>query len=148
MTPWELPVSLDVGGERREIRSDFRAVLDILKAHNDPELPDWGKTRAMLEILFVEPVEPEFIPEAVRQAIWFIDCGEPPENEHRPRTMDWEKDAKIIFPAINKIAGYEVRNPQSYTHWWTFVGCFNEIEEGLFSQVLAKIGRASCRERV
>lgn len=137
MTPWELPGSLIVGGEWKEIRSDFRPVLDILKAHNDPELPDWGKTRVMLEILFVEPVPAEFIPEAAQQAIWFIDCGEPPENEHRPRTMDWEKDARIIFPAVNKIAGYETRNPQSYTHWWTFIGFFNEIEEGLFSQVLA-----------
>lgn len=51
--------------------------------------------------------------------------------------MDWEQDQAIIFPAINKVAGYEVRNPDKYLHWWSFLGMFGEIGEGLYSQVMS-----------
>ena len=51
--------------------------------------------------------------------------------------MDWEQDAPIVFSAINKISGREVRDPNQYMHWWTFIGYFDEIGEGTFSQVLA-----------
>ena len=50
--------------------------------------------------------------------------------------MDWEQDQRILFPAINAAAGYEVRSA-SYIHWWTFMGFFMEIKEGTFSQVVS-----------
>ena len=37
---WEFPTSLNVGGVEYEIRTDYRAVLDLLTALNDPELTD------------------------------------------------------------------------------------------------------------
>ena len=40
-----------------------------------------------------------------------------------------------MFPAINKVAGYEVRAAE-YVHWWTFLGFFNEVGEGLWQQVM------------
>lgn len=50
--------------------------------------------------------------------------------------MDWEQDAKIMFPAINTAAGYEVRSvPQ--LHWWTFMGYFMEIQKGVYATVLS-----------
>lgn len=50
--------------------------------------------------------------------------------------IDWEQDAGIIFPAVNRIAGFETRGCQ-IIHWWTFYGWFMEIGDGLFSQVLS-----------
>ena len=50
--------------------------------------------------------------------------------------MDWEQDEQIIFSAVNKVAGYETRAIE-YLHWWTFLGFFNEIGEGLFSTVVS-----------
>ena len=41
----------------------------------------------------------------------------------------------MIFSAINKIAGKEIRAVE-YLHYWTFIGFFNEIGEGVFSTVL------------
>ena len=49
--------------------------------------------------------------------------------------MDWEQDESIIFSAINKVAGCETREKE-YIHWWTFLGYFSEIGEGLFSTVI------------
>ena len=37
MNAWELPQQLRVGEQEWKIRSDFRAVLDILNFFNDPE---------------------------------------------------------------------------------------------------------------
>lgn len=140
MNPWNLPVALEVAGTEYEIRTDFRAVLDIISAFGDPELPDYAKNQVMLEILYVTVPPDEHLEEAAKKAIWFIDCGretDDKDDKPKPRTMDWEQDAAIIFPAVNKIAGYETRNPHQYTHWWTFMGYFNEIGDGLFSQVLS-----------
>lgn len=137
MTSWNLPAAIEVAGIEYQINSDFRPILDILKAHNDPNLPDWGKMKVMIEILYIGQIPEEHLQEAVEKAKWFIDCGQEYNGRPKPRTMDWEQDAAIIFPAVNKIAGYEVRNPERYTHWWTFLGFFYEIEGGLFSQVLS-----------
>ena len=40
---YDLPRSLEVDGEEREIRSDFRPVLDIITALNDLELTEREK---------------------------------------------------------------------------------------------------------
>lgn len=137
MFSWNLPSSLEVGGKSYPIRTDFRPALDIMAAFNDPELPEDARLQVMVEILYIDVPPMEYLEEAIKQAIWYLDCGKSPDGKSRPRTMDWEQDAALIFPAVNKVAGYETRNPQTYTHWWTFVGFFEEIEEGTFSQVLA-----------
>lgn len=133
-----LPTTLEVAGKKMEIRTDFRDILVIMQAFNDPELLPEEKYEVMLEILFMTPEEiPEgAYPEAVRQALWFLDCGQV-ESEKKPsrKVMDWEQDEHILFPAINKVAGREVRAAE-YMHWWTFMGYFMEIEDGTFFRVL------------
>lgn len=42
----------------------------------------------------------------------------------------------MIFSAVNKVAGQETR-ALDYMHWWTFLGYFSEIGEGMLSQVLS-----------
>ena len=54
---WSLPKAIELGGEECDIRTDFRAILDILKAMADPELSDQDKSRVMLEILYWNPEE-------------------------------------------------------------------------------------------
>lgn len=49
--------------------------------------------------------------------------------------MDWEHDESIVIPAINRVAGREVRTAQ-YIHWWTFIGLYMEIGECVFSEVV------------
>jgi hypothetical protein len=49
--------------------------------------------------------------------------------------IDWEQDAPIIIPEINKVAGKEVRLDPNI-HWWTFFGWFMGIGDGLLASVL------------
>lgn len=49
--------------------------------------------------------------------------------------MDWEHDESVLIPAINRVAGKEVRSVK-YIHWWTFIGFYMEIGECVFSEVI------------
>lgn len=140
---WELPTSLTIGGIEYEIRSDFRAVIDILTALNDPDTFDDDpqteaiiQTNIILQILYPnwESIPEKDIEEALRKACEFIDMGISDDTK-KPRVMDWEQDAPIIIPAINKVLEKEVR-AEKYIHWWTFLGAYMEIGEGLFSNVI------------
>ena len=137
MEVWELPTSIVVGGIDYEIRTDFRAVLDILKTFNDPDFENDEKWIVCLTILYVDfgNMPPQDYEEAIEKAIEFIDMGIKDDGKKQPHVMDWEQDEPILFPAINKVAGREVRALE-YMHWWTFMGYFMEIEEGTFSMVL------------
>lgn len=134
---WNLPQSVMLGGIKHHIRTDFRVILDILKAMSDLELTDQEKSYVMLEIFYVAPeqIPEEYLEEALMKAKAFIDCGITADNKKNPRLMDWEQDSPIIAPAINKNIGMDIRSLK-YLHWWTFIGAYMEIQEGLFSQVL------------
>lgn len=140
---WEFPTSLNIGGIDYEIRTDYRAVLDLLAALNDTELTDddakieaYMKSRVVLEIMFpkCDDIPPEHIQEAVSKVSEFIDMGIS-DTSKKPKTMDWEQDAPILIPAINKVLNTEIR-AQKYIHWWTFLGAYMEIGESLFSNIL------------
>lgn len=134
----ELPKSVCVNGVYHSIRSDFRDILKILCAFNDPELENSEKVYICLFILYEDFDE---IPDtdyeaAFKAAIQFIDHGTDSNGPKSPRVMDWEQDEGIMFPAINKVAGFETR-AADYLHWWTFIGYYMEISEGVFSNVLS-----------
>lgn len=130
-----LPTSLEIDGKQYEINSDFRIALLIFEAYNDPKLNQQEKSIVCLKCLYKEV--PQNVEESLKKAIWFLDGGDMPKSKQAPKKiMDWEQDQAIIFPAINKVAGYEVRNPNTYLHWWSFLGMFGEIGEGLYSQVM------------
>lgn len=136
----ELPTSLTVGEEEWDIRTDFRDILKILLSFGDPNMEDPEKILICLQILYesFDEMSPDDYEEAFKQALIFIDCEMPEGNtgKHSARTMDWEQDGNIIIPAINKVAGYEVRSTK-YLHWWSFVGYFMEIStDGVFGTVL------------
>lgn len=68
-----------------------------------------------------------------------INCGEEyGENEpQRPRLMDWSHDFRQIAPPVSRILGYDVRQADKYTHWYTFVGGYTEIGECTFQSIVA-----------
>lgn len=131
-----LPTSLKIGDTDFKIRSDFRAALLIFEAFNDPNLNDYEKISVCVECLFEEV--PDDLEEAYKQAVWFLNGGENAEEStpHSRKLYDWQQDEKIIFSAVNKVAGKETR-AEKYIHWWTFLGYFWEIGEGAFSQVVS-----------
>lgn len=133
-----LPTTAEVDGQTYRIRTDYRVVLRIICAVNDPELTDKDKVLVCLANIYPDYVEiPEHaLPEAYEKAVAFIEAGGSREKSGA-RLMDWEQDESIIFPAINQAAGREVRELE-HLHWWTFLGYFQSIDrESLFGTVLS-----------
>lgn len=137
MSAWILPTSLTIGGVGYDIRTDFRDILHILRYFSDPDYEDDEKWMICMQVLFLHPesIPPEHYEEAAQQAVAFIDMGIGNDGHKRPTCMDWEYDAPILIPAINRVLGREVRAIE-YLHWWTFLGAYMEIGESLFSSVL------------
>lgn len=151
-SPWRalLPKNLDVCGVSYEIRSDYRAVLDICTVLSDPELNDQDKAIASLDILYPafagstiegkgKPetvlMPPEHYHEAIKQCFWFINCGMTASGKRRPKLVDWEKDFKYIVAPVNRVCGKEIRSVE-YMHWWTFIATYQEIGDCTFAQMI------------
>ena len=135
----ELPESLKIGGKPYKINADFRVILNIFQAFDDPELTECEKCFVCVKNLYqdFESIPENDLQTAINQAYWFVGGGNIAEKNdiHKAKVIDWEQDESLYFPAINKVAGFETRAVK-FLHWWTFLGYFNEIGEGLFSQVL------------
>lgn len=138
--PWDelLPTRMEVGGVDYEIRSDYRAILDICAALSDPELD--GQERAVVALTIFYPglseMPPEHYQEARDRCLCFIRGGM--EEDPRARfikLVDWEQDFSNIVAPINRILGQEVRAVK-YMHWWTFLAAFYEIGDCTFAQIV------------
>lgn len=134
-----LPKTLKINDTDYAIRSDFRIALRVLEAYNDPDLSDYDKAVVCLQCIYpsFDSIPKDDIQSALELAYWFLDGGDSPKTKTNERkVIDWKQDERIIFPAINKVAGYETRSTE-YLHWWSFLGLFGEIGEGLLSTVLS-----------
>lgn len=145
MNLWELPKSVWANGHEYAIRTDFRAVLDLLTALSDKDMQgqnerekNYIQCELIRRIMFENPDEllPEDMQEAFNGVVRFIDMEIEPSDKKSPRIMDWEQDATLIIPAVNRVIGHEVR-ADKYMHWWTFLSAYMEIGECSFSHILS-----------
>lgn len=140
-----LPQTLQVGGADYAIRSDYRNVLQVFEAFQDPELELAEKWIVAIYLLFedfscaddvLQAAEGGLdLQEAMKQIAWFISAGQPEREVLELPAYHWQQDEQMIFSAVNKVAGKETR-ALNYLHWWTFLGYFNEVGEGTFSFVV------------
>jgi hypothetical protein len=136
-----LPETLTVGGREYPIRTDYRDVLQVLEAFSDEELEHIEKWIVAVYLLFedfscaddvLEAVEDGFdLGEAVEQISWFLSVGKPEEKDRDAPLYDWKQDEQMIFAAVNKVAGREVREAD-YMHWWTISGYVNSVDKDDF----------------
>lgn len=133
----QLPTSVNVGGKDEPVRTDYRDILNIFSAFNDEELSKKEKVIVCLEIFYIniDDMNVELYEEAYNKAVIFMDQGRESNGTPEPKLMDWEQDENLIFPAVNKVAGMEVRACE-YMHWWTFMGYYMGIGESVFSEVI------------
>lgn len=135
---YALPTTLEVGGVERAIRSDYRAVLDVIGVMSDVALDNEG--RAVLALRIFYPDLDDFprrdLQEAVDRMLWFVAGGKDDRGKRRPRVMDWQQDFQLIAAPINRVLGYEVRSCE-YLHWWSFLSAYYEIGDCTFAQVVA-----------
>ena len=134
----QLPETLEVNGLSYRINTYYRIALLIFQAYDDPELNVEEKHMTCLNCLYTDfdMLQCNDYATALERAIWFLDGGDLPKKSAHSKIIDWEQDEKIIFPAVNRVAGFEVRSVP-YLHWWTFLGYFSETGEGLLSTVLS-----------
>lgn len=139
-SPWSdlLPTSVEVCGVDYEIRSDYRAVLDICTALQDPEVTNEDRAFIALDIFYpaFDNMPSEHYRGAIERCYWFINCGRDESDEKKaPKLVDWEQDFQFIVAPINRVTGQEIRALE-YMHWWTFMAAFNEIGDCTFAQVV------------
>ena len=144
---FDLPDALRVGGRPWAIDADFRQVLRVLAAFADPDLTDGDRALVLLYDLYVDfdAMPPDLYQGAVDAAMAFIDHGL--GGGDGARVMDWEQDAPLIFPAVNRVAGFEVRDAP-FLHWWTFLGYFMEIRDSTYATVLGLRGKRARHRRL
>lgn len=134
----KLPSSLLVGGEEREINSDFRPCIYIMQIFERADLTVFEKTEIMVGILFVDELPVELIQEAAEKAVWFLNMGDTEESEggrDYGRLFSWEQDLRFIIAAVDKSAGCSVRIKEHY-HWWEFISAFYESGECVFNTIV------------
>lgn len=132
-----LPTSLTINNTEYEIRTDYRNILTIISAFNDEELRDAEKTLICLVRLYTDfySIPESDYKEAYEAAVDFIEC-QMKSDKPSPKVIDWEKDEQLMFAAVNKVAGKEIRS-ETYIHWWTFIGYFQSIDrESIWGYVL------------
>lgn len=139
------PETLTVGSEDYPIRTDYRNVLQIFEAFQDPDLTQEEKWIVAIYLMFedfscaddvMQAAQDGFnLEEAIKQISWFISAGQPEKQVLEKPTYSWKQDEQIIFSAVNKVAGKETRELE-YLRWWTFLGYFNEVGEGTFSFIV------------
>lgn len=132
-----LPRSLEVNGREEPIRYEYTAVLDAISALNDPELENSEKLLCFLHIIYenFENFPTGDYEEAFTAAMEFVNNGVEEERRTNVKMVDFEQDYRIMIPAINRVAGREIREDESI-HWWTFLGWFMEIGECTYGTVL------------
>lgn len=136
---YELPTSVTVNGREYAIRSDYRAVLDIISALSDPELDNENKALETLDCFypgFADMPISDYA-EALKQCFLFISSGEEPNcGKQQPKLMDWNQDFGLIVGPVNRIIGREIRALE-YLHWYTFLAAYQEIGDCTFAQVVS-----------
>lgn len=134
---YTLPKAVEVGGAEYPVRWDYRPILDICAALQDPELDNQERAIAALTIFYpdLDEMPPEYAQEAIDALFWFINCGEEGRGQKSPRLVDWEKDFNLIAAPVNRIVGRDIRS-QEQLHWWTFVGAYMEVGDCTFAQVV------------
>ena len=133
-------MSVEIDGKEYKITNncDYRMVLDVICALNDPELDDDMKIRVALYIFYEDISECLDLEKAVKEMYKIIAYGEEEEQGNdKPRLMDWKHDFPQIAPPVSRVLGYDVRTPDKFTHWYTFLGGYMEIGECTFQNIVS-----------
>ena len=138
---YSLPYSVNIDGEKINIRNkcDFRVVLDVIEALNDEDLTEQEKIQCALYIFYGEELTKiSNYEEAVKQMLIVVNGGEEEAKQtEKPRLMDWKHDFQQIAPPVSRVLGYDVRTPDRFTHWYTWLGGYMEIGECTFQNVVS-----------
>lgn len=150
MINYDLQTVVEIDGKVYPInkKGEYRVILGIFSIFNDEELSETQKTIPALDLFYgyeiieksplvVKSYRSKNVSSSIDEMMKFINMGEKPEEDNEPSFMDWEQDFNLYAPAVSKVLGYDIRDPNKYTHWWTFLGGYMEIDnKSTFAYVL------------
>lgn len=142
---YELPKSVAISGRDFAIRYDFRVILEMFEAMNDPALTDQERALTVLQMFYVDFDGLEDYEAALRECFWFINGGKHEQTrKKKARLVAWEQDFPYIVAPINRVLGYDARSVEydphanaGGLHWWTFLSAYMEIGDCLFAQIVS-----------
>ena len=139
MINYDLPTYICINGINHPIRNkgDYRVVLDVITALNDPDLKPIERVECALFIFFedFEVMDSSDYEEALKLEMEFISYNAKDKDKQAKKIMDWEQDFPLIIAPINRIIGKEVRSIE-YFHWFTFLSAYYEIGECSFQFIV------------
>lgn len=135
---YKLPKYVKIDGQEYHIRNDcdYELALDVFEALHDTDLEPEYRVLCAFKLFYEEF---ENIPDtnyAVQEMYRILSIENESENKN-PDVVDWKRDFHLIAPAVSRVLGYDVRDPNKYTHWWTFIGAFMEIGDCFYTNVLS-----------
>lgn len=142
---YDLPKALNICGTEYAIRYDYRCILEICAAMQDPELDKQDKAIVAMAIFYpdFENMPTDHYQEAIKQCFWFINGGEDDQGGKGTKLVSWYQDTKYIISPINRVLGKEIRaipyDEEANTgglHWWTFLSAYMEIGDCVFAQIV------------
>ena len=136
MSAWELPKSAEINGHEYAIRSDYRAVLDVLTVLSDAGLTDAERGAIAMEVFYEDYPAPGDYEAACEYLMWFVNGGDAGTKRPKRKLADWNQDFPLIVAPVNRVLGYEARACE-YLHWFTFLSAYYEVGDCMFAQVVA-----------
>ena len=114
-----LPVSVEIGGKKVPINTDFRAGIKFESLILSGE-------ESVFAILspFFERIIPDDLDGAFRAAEWFYCCGKIPDKKEKPtegknkQAYSFDMDSDVIFSDFWNF--YNIDLSQEGLHWWAF----------------------------
>ena len=123
----KLPETVRIQGTEVPINTDFRVSISFELLMDDPELDDTEKLACAFALYY--PALPSDIGEAVRQMIWFYQCGK--EQRRSKKTgkalYRFDYDDTYIYAAF--LSQYGVDLSDAHMHWWKFRAMFQGLNE-------------------
>ena len=113
-----LPSSLEIGGRKYRIDTDFRTWLTL----NEALLNKAGQRVIMHHIikLFRDDI-PSDVDALIAAVGWFLQCGEEVKDEKRrsKRIFSYSYDSDYIISAFQEFYSIDLMRTR-YMHWWKF----------------------------
>lgn len=148
---WSLPLSVQIGKKEFAIRNkcDYRVILDVIEVLNDDDLEASEQIECALFIFYgndelntekkvLKAIGKANLQTAINEMMNIIKVDEDDgEMSDKPKMMDWAKDFKHIAAPISRTLGYSVRDARNYTHWYDFIGAYQEIGECFWASVVS-----------
>ncbi len=137
-----LPDTVNVRGQKYEIRTDFRIAMMFEILMQDDSIRPQDKTKKALSLFY--PEIPPDLKKATDAMLWFYKCGKEDNPQRKKlaarkgktRVYSFEYDDDYIYAAFMTQYGIDLQDIE-YMHWWKFRAMFNSLDKDIqFSKIM------------